>query len=124
MMARNPDTFDYEHKLVELRFTPANEALVRNGSKTATTRRSQHGLIGSIFRSGESWYELIAIVPCLLGFAADHFYTLEGYFSPKSFIERWAIAYGISTTQLNLQQPVYVHIFRFIPGQLARGPRR
>jgi hypothetical protein len=99
---------------VELRFTPRNEELVRLGLKTATIRRTQHGQVGDTFRAaGERW-EILAIVPTTLGQAAANFFRLEGEISPRETLEWWARAYGISQAQVDVRQPVYVHLFGWI----------
>jgi hypothetical protein len=101
--------------LIELRFTPRNEELIRLGLKRATTRRSEHGEVGSTFLAAGKTWMIRSIVSAELGPAAETFHLLEGEPSADYFLQEWARCYGLE--RVDPDQQVYVHIFAEAPPQ-------
>jgi hypothetical protein len=101
---------------VEIRWSAANEELLRSGRKLATIRRERHAKAGDTFRAGGWTWRVDSVSPSILGHALDTVYPLLGVASREEALAGWMEVRGL-TEPPDLGQVVYVHTFsRVLPG--------
>lgn len=74
---------------VELPFRAQFRAALLNGTKTATTRTTRHGVRGDTFLAFGARFVIVNVERMRLWWVAEAYWGYEGVSSPQAFIDVW-----------------------------------
>ena len=95
------------NEYIDLKFNPRGEYGIKEGLKTATTRRTKHGEAGDYFMVGKHVHRLEEIKAMKLKDIAAMYYFREGYKKPAHFLMAIDRIYGKTSRDTIM----YVHLF-------------
>ncbi len=95
---------------MEIPFRPEFEPLLRDGRKTATTRRHAYGKRGDRFTAYGMEFELVSVERVHLWVVAASYWKEEGLASPQEFVDIWQTIHPRAGFQG--ESMVYLHRFR------------